>query len=374
MRQAVRTRNFAEERDCFMALRGAVYYRNFKGRDPRSVTEAEVQRVTKDLAMQRPLSHRQQLYEVIEPQILELFSYIETLPGGMFDPYPEPQLVDAALPGPGTDALDAEIARRQEAEKAARRAEGGVQIRRKSIAHPGGFRLRIERSSVEHADAGFGVVVEGVVQPGTVVALYPGTIYFPVDPLGDGRPFAEAMKEQLQNSYLIRRYDDLIIDGRDWHLRALKLKAQSKALSEAGVMLASDVQHAASLRAGDVALAKYRNPFAIANFINHPPKGQSANVLQWSYTFKESFPEHLQRYIPNEYYRQPGLLERLDWASLMPSMVCIATRVIADEELFMNYRLNPRHPHLHPDWYHQPDPLGAELRYAPLRSWWYNPF
>lgn len=368
-RQAVGTRNFAEERDCFVALRGATYYRHFKGRDPAKVSKAEIEAVTKPLLALRPLRQRQELYEVIEPQIVELFSHIETLPGGAFDPYPEPvPTADALLTAPG--AQDSELARRQAAEALARR--GVLPLRDKAIPHPGGFRLRIARSTLEHADAGFGVVVEGRALPGTVLAIYPGTIYFPVDPLGDGRPFAEAMREQLNNSYLIRRYDDVLIDGREWHLRALRLKESQRALSEAGVELHSDA--AASLRAGNAALAKFRNPFAIANFINHPPAGRAPNVMQWSYTFRESFPEHLQRFIPHEFFRPPTLLERLDWSSLMPSMVCVATRVIEDEELFMNYRLNPRNAHLHPDWYHQPDPLGAQLRYAPIRGLWHNPF
>lgn len=373
-RQAIETRNFAEERDCYATVLATQYYRHFRGRDPARVSKPEIDKIVQQVNNARPLAHRQMLYEVIEPQILEMFSYIERLPGGAFDPYPEPEAPEHLLTDgtelEGDARVDAEVKRRQELEARARRDE--LALRRKAIPHPGGFRLRLQRSSVQHSEAGFGVLVEGRALPGTVLALYPGTIYFPVDPLGDGRPFNVALPEQLDNAYLIRRYDDILIDGREWHLRALKLKAQSRALREAGVLLAE--HEPSSLRATNSALAKFRNPYAIANFFNHPPKGRDANVMQWSYTFRRSFPEHLQRYIPHEYRRAPGLIETLDWSVLMPSMVAIATRVIENEEIFMNYRLNPHKPHLHPDWYHQPDPEGALLRYAPMRKWWWNPF
>ena len=34
-------------------------------------------------------------------------------------------------------------------------------------------------SPAEHPEAGFGVVVEGTARPGTILAFYPGRVYFP---------------------------------------------------------------------------------------------------------------------------------------------------------------------------------------------------
>lgn len=42
-------------------------------------------------------------------------------------------------------------------------------------------------------------------------------------------------------------------------------------------------------------------------------------------------------------------------------MVIIATRQLKDEEIFVNYRLNPKKNHQ--DWYFQPFPEEAERRW-----------
>jgi len=51
--------------------------------------------------------------------------------------------------------------------------------------------------------------------------------------------------------------------------------------------------------------------------------------------------------------------------SVMHSVVCVTTRPIINEELFLNYRYNPSHPY--PDWYSQPDLEAAKRRWAPPR-------
>lgn len=49
----------------------------------------------------------------------------------------------------------------------------------KMIQHPGGFQLQIRKSKINHPASGHGVFVKGHIIPGTVVAVYPGAIYFP---------------------------------------------------------------------------------------------------------------------------------------------------------------------------------------------------
>jgi hypothetical protein len=50
---------------------------------------------------------------------------------------------------------------------------------------------------------------------------------------------------------------------------------------------------------------------------------------------------------------------------LAKSVVLVATRFIDNEELLLNYRLNPANPY--PTWYHQPDLLEAQRRWGKLK-------
>lgn len=47
------------------------------------------------------------------------------------------------------------------------------------IKHPDEFCLQIRKSRIEHPESGYGVFVQGTILPGTVVALYPGVVYWP---------------------------------------------------------------------------------------------------------------------------------------------------------------------------------------------------
>lgn len=81
-------------------------------------------------------------------------------------------------------------------------------------------------------------------------------------------------------------------------------------------------------------------------------------------------PEEFKQYIPNEYFKPPNVLWARDDVTMF-GMVCVARRRIKDEELFINYRLNPANPY--PDWYAQPDPNEATRRWGKLKRWWRPP-
>jgi hypothetical protein len=164
-------------------------------------------------------------------------------------------------------------------------------------------------------------------------------------------------------------------------------------------------------------LDKFRNPFAIGQYVNHPPPGQEPNLMsyQWSFSSDPDQPEYippeLRSLIPHEIQRShsrlafwegdwPGSRPWRRWwrrwrarnnknnttsttaaaaadddddessrtTAEIPSVLLVATKFIpAGHELFLNYRYNPRHPY--PDWYHQPDPAEAERRWGKV-SWW----
>lgn len=128
------------------------------------------------------------------------------------------------------------------------------------------------------------------------------------------------------------------------------------------------------------ALRKYRNPFAVGQYINHPPKGNLPNVMSFTYDFPIDVyglplplsvfsspprPEEYKAFIPNTY----GVPES-PYLSLpevyMRSLLLITKRRIEDEELFLNYRYNPNNPY--PSWYTPVPDTEAKRRWAP-RSW-----
>ena len=79
--------------------------------------------------------------------------------------------------------------------------------------------MEIRKSDVNHPDAGYGVHLKGVAMPGTVIAFYPGVVYF-VDDIP-----VEVVKD---NDYMFSRYDSVIVDGRQWDRMNEKAKLKQK--------------------------------------------------------------------------------------------------------------------------------------------------
>ena len=208
------------------------------------------------------------------------------------------------------------------------------------IPHPGGFEMCVRKSDIDHPESGYGVFVDnGEILPGTVVAFYPGTVHF-------HRNLTKTVTEG--NEYMISRYDDAVVDGRHWDRK--QEVATRKSLQYEHINLKSK------------ALGKYRNPFGIGQYVNHPAPGIQPNLMSYSYDFPVEFPEELQEYIPNDYFEAPTGLSRRA-GTVMHAVILIATRKIdTGEELLLNYRFNPSNPY--PDWYAQPSPEDAARRWG----------
>ncbi|EGG16093.1 hypothetical protein DFA_09765 [Cavenderia fasciculata] len=224
------------------------------------------------------------------------------------------------------------------------------------IDHPyDKFSLVIKKSSIDHGEAGYGVHVKGLVSPGTVLAIYPGDTYT-----------ASNMDHAaiLENEYMMSRYDGTVIDGRSWLKKVDMSIYRSKYFSETGTSVSEEE------------LLKYRNPFAIGQFINHPsehkqnPNFPHANVIGIKYNFPQTFPDHLKPYIPHTSVTDTNFFR--DKNIFAKSYVLIANRYIQDEELLLNYRYNPANPY--PPWYFQPDILEAKRRWGKVNKFSLRPF
>jgi len=211
------------------------------------------------------------------------------------------------------------------------------------IEHPSGFHLQVRKSRIDHPESGYGVfVARGEILPGTVVAMYPGTVYFHNDLKADVIE---------HNEYMISRYDDAVVDGRSWDRK-----------NEIATRESLQLQH---IQIHTKNLNKFRNPFGIGQYINHPAPGDAPNVMAYSYDFPTEFPEHLQSYIPNEYFKPPTGINKRS-GTIMHSMLLIASKRIQEqEEVLLNYRYNPANPY--PDWYVQPDPEEAQRRWGQIK-------
>jgi hypothetical protein len=276
---------------------------------------------------------REDNIHVLDYQLFEMFEKVKSM-GGM-NPYPKPVYRNSENRTVVTDT-EAYLEERVPVSDVEMFNPGNL------IPHPGGFDLQVLKSNIDHPESGYGVFTKGDILPGTVVALYPGTVYF-----------ANNLTSQVveNNEYMISRYDDVVIDGRSWDRKQEVATRQSLQLEHVLMKTKN--------------LNRFRNPYAIGQYINHPPPGVLPNLMSYSYDFPIEFPSDLESYIPYEYSSPPSFLfKRAE--TIMHSILLITTRKInLDEELFLNYRYNPTNPY--PEWYSQPSPEEAQRRWGQTR-------
>lgn len=252
-----------------------------------------------------------------------------------------------------------------------------------------GFTLHLKPSGIAHEEAGTGLFIKGKAGPGTVVSMYPGVIYSP----SQYRYMPGYPKVDVDNGFLISRYDGLVVDGKPWG------KGDDNREWWDGVYF--DVQVPSPERRPPTSFWQFvgggkviqgplegaelerRSPIALGHFANHPPEGVQPNVMICPYTFCIAREHSMRAYIPNVMF---GNDEELDMQRRGPlwinegkkqrpeeaddrrlstvemaerpatgvsdvhTLVLVATREVSDEELFLNYRLSSYIQQ--PSWYH----------------------
>jgi hypothetical protein len=202
-----------------------------------------------------------------------------------------------------------------------------------------GFSVQVRESSVK--GAGDGVWLNGRAQKGSIVAIYPGIVYSPVDLR------SKSILEKLYPDdyhFLYCRYDGVLIDGRS-------------------ALQTQDNEHLSKTKL-------FSHPFGVGHMLNHPPKGTSPNVVALacdipSKQFSKiggTFPLDLLDCLPNRYHTAPSLLKgTYSPAVMMRTVVMMANRSLEDEELFLDYRFSPKVER--PEWYTPVDDVVEK------RSW-----
>lgn len=209
-----------------------------------------------------------------------------------------------------------------------------------------GFYLSVAGSSVENG--GYGLWVSGNAPVGGIVALYPGVAY----PVQFHRRIPGYPSIALSNRHLISRYDKVIVDAKPWGKRNIEISFKAESPSNRAEEAIFQLQQ--------------NNPLAVAQWCNHPPPGISPNVvtatLDWVPEYSKGSLLQTREYFPVIQYGpsheqiegsvQPAVITH---DSVVSGLALIAIRDIEDEEVFLNYRLNPNAISSLPDWYHPVD-------------------
>ncbi|GCB64219.1 SET domain-containing protein 9 isoform X1 [Scyliorhinus torazame] len=171
----------------------------------------------------------------------------------------------------------------------------------------------INRATSSLSFAGRGVfVTTGKVPKGTVVCMYPGTIYQQYEPI---------FFQSVCNSFIFRCIDGVLIDGNDKGISKVIYRS-CNGRDRLGPYKTSD---ATWLSESPV------NPLAVGQYVNNCSNEKAANVCYQEFDVPATFPVELRQYIPNVNYGH--IAERP-----LRCVVLVALRDIEKgEELFSNY-------------------------------------
>ncbi|KAM8792445.1 SET domain-containing protein 9 isoform 2-T2 [Eudromia elegans] len=174
-----------------------------------------------------------------------------------------------------------------------------------------GFSVARDRSSLPSAGTGV-FVSRGFVPKGTVVSMYPGTVYRKYEPI---------FFQSLGNPFIFRCIDGVLIDGND------------KGLSRAVYRSCSLRDRLGPFGTSDASwlTAAPQNPLAVGQYVNNCSREKAANVCYQEFDVPGSFPVELKQYLPNIVYSH-------DVPSPLRCVVLVTLRDIKEgEELFSNY-------------------------------------
>ncbi|KAI8110930.1 hypothetical protein M9434_004504 [Picochlorum sp. BPE23] len=201
----------------------------------------------------------------------------------------------------------------------------------------GACSVRVDLSGID--GAGDGVWLDGVAQVGQVVALFPGLIYGPKQV----RDIPGYPSFGSQSDFLMSRFDGYMIDSRAWMfhmdgnmegynaMRKRTVRSQEDAASQNGTQNFSE--------------ESLTNTWAVGHMVNHPTRDGSPNIMPVPVNWT-TCDHRLDACLPWALFSSGNTLKGLAF---------VAKRHIEDEELFVDYRLNPGVMGGVPEWYHHVD-------------------
>ena len=220
---------------------------------------------------------------------------------------------------------------------------------------PPSFGLEARTSGLGSA-AGDGLFVTArALQPGEIVALYPGTVFF-AEELEFFGGVSGIFRDEETSHFIVRNADGVLIDGLG---KTLPLKSGSGALAPSdggdneGSSITEMLDRIQHLTGHDgisrpCKSSSTANAYAMAHKANHPPPGTPANVIPVPVDFDLAMlkAEGLCEFLPTSFALEPTAGESL----LCEHSICfVASRTIRpEEEVWLDYRTNPDS---RPQWY-----------------------
>ncbi|XP_069780522.1 SET domain-containing protein 9 isoform X2 [Narcine bancroftii] len=174
-----------------------------------------------------------------------------------------------------------------------------------------GFIVKRATSSLSFAGRGV-FITTGKVPKGTVVCMYPGTVYQQYEPI---------LFQSICNPFIFRCIDGVLIDGNDKGISKVIYRSCS-GRDRLGPYKTSDVTWLTETP---------RNPLGVGQYVNNCSNEKEANVYYQEFDVPSTFPLEFRQYIPNVNYRH-------DAERPLRCVLLVALRDIEmGEELFSNY-------------------------------------
>lgn len=194
-------------------------------------------------------------------------------------------------------------------------------------AAPRDWHLEVAPSTLPNS--GDGVFIRGCCEAGTVLTLYAGLV-FAVEDL----PVMHTLVLP-ENEYVMARRDGVLIDGRCYGMTA-KLRATA---------CARDAAAGSASLAADAVGAE----LACGSKVNHPNAGTRPNVVVEPFDLLPEEHRDLHHFVPTVQFRPPA-----PGCPAKQTVALVSARPLRDEELFLDYKLDPNGPL--ESWYTPVDP------------------
>merc|ERR1719419_744729 len=177
-----------------------------------------------------------------------------------------------------------------------------------------GFNLSVAPSSV--SGAGQGVFIDhGYAKRGSVVGLYPGTVYQPYQPI---------LLQSIANKFIFRCVDGVLIDGNHTYLSAAIFRS-CVGRDQVGMCKVGDTSWL---------LGTSVNPLNVGQIVNNENTENQANVHYQELDIPLEFPLPLRKFWGNINFESSAV----DGVRPLRVVVLIALRDIREgEELFSSY-------------------------------------
>mmetsp|Transcript_15581 Transcript_15581/g.28318 ORF Transcript_15581/g.28318 Transcript_15581/m.28318 type:complete len:303 (+) Transcript_15581:1150-2058(+) len=214
-----------------------------------------------------------------------------------------------------------------------------------------GHTLHVEKSSIPHPESGEGVFIQAEkdITPGTIIGLVPGIIYAKSEAERKApKIFTHNTELPYLNSgnYQLNFEDPLFFP--DYHFG----KSIEKSLRDDNAEKPVEIP------------GHWVNPYAVGQFVNHPPQGSCPNVAFVDIQVPASFfPYTLMRYFPYSFYADiPRGWRKHQRVYQAVGLVAIEPISKGRTELFINYSSDRFADQFEPEWLATP-PDGSLAQY-----------